>query len=184
VKPKSIFRQRGFNLVEVLIAVLVLSAGLLGLAGLQIAGMKSSHSAYLRSQAAFAVYDLLERMRANPSDFAGKELKYESETDVEGFEDWKDLLDSIGLPSPTLEALESRAFVDCTGGNTCGAGNCEVVVRWDDSRGEHKKEESTVGWPADPVGFFIGAAVAADEEASRSDLVQKLEFRVCSRLPG
>jgi type IV pilus assembly protein PilV len=183
MKPRSIFGQRGFNLVEVLIAVLVLSAGMLGLAGLQVAGMKSGYSAYLRSQAAFAAYDLLERMRANPSDFAGRVLKYESETDVDGFEDWKDLLDSIGLPSPTLEALESRAFVDCTGENACGAGNCEVVVRWDDSRGEHKKEANAAGRPSDPLDFFVGAAVAADEGPSRGELVQKLELRVCSRLP-
>lgn len=45
--------------------MLVLSIGLLGLAGLQVEGIRSNHSAYLRSQAVTLTYDLAERMRAN-----------------------------------------------------------------------------------------------------------------------
>lgn len=58
-------RQAGFSLLEVLIATLVLSAGLLGLAGLQIAGMKTTHNSYQMQQATWLVHDLLERMRVN-----------------------------------------------------------------------------------------------------------------------
>ena len=38
-------RQNGFTLIEVLIAALVLSVGLLGLAGLQAIAQKLGHSA-------------------------------------------------------------------------------------------------------------------------------------------
>jgi type IV pilus assembly protein PilV len=55
----------GFALVEVLVAVVVLSVGLLGLAGLQVTGQRNNHSAYLRSQAVFLAYDMVDRMRAN-----------------------------------------------------------------------------------------------------------------------
>lgn len=58
-------RQVGFSLLEVLIATLVLSVGLLGLAGLQIAGMKTTHNSYQMQQATWLVHDLLERMRIN-----------------------------------------------------------------------------------------------------------------------
>jgi len=58
-------RQRAFSLVETLVAVLVLAVGLLGLAGLQVTGLKSNHGSYLRSQATALAYDLIERMRAN-----------------------------------------------------------------------------------------------------------------------
>lgn len=58
-------RQAGFSLLEVLIATLVLSVGLLGLAGLQIAGMKTTHNSYQMQQATWLVHDLLERMRVN-----------------------------------------------------------------------------------------------------------------------
>ena len=55
----------GFSLIEVLIAVLVLSIGLLGLAGLQTMSMSNTHSAYLRTQANYLIYDLIDRMRIN-----------------------------------------------------------------------------------------------------------------------
>ncbi len=60
-------RQRGVTLIEVLTALAVLTIGLLGLAGLQAIGLRSQHSAYLKSQAVLAAQVLLERMRANPA---------------------------------------------------------------------------------------------------------------------
>jgi len=60
-----ITKSRGFTLLEVLIAVVVLSIGLLGIAGLQALGQQSNHSAYLRSQATALAYDIIDRMRAN-----------------------------------------------------------------------------------------------------------------------
>ncbi len=57
--------QRGFSLLEILVAIIVLSIGLLGLAGLQVSGMKANQGAYLRTQANALAYDIIERMRAN-----------------------------------------------------------------------------------------------------------------------
>ena len=53
-------------MLEVLIALLVLSIGLLGLAALQTIGMKFNHQSYQRTQAVFQAYDILDRIRANP----------------------------------------------------------------------------------------------------------------------
>ena len=61
----SINNSKGFTLLEVLIAVLILSIGLLGIAGLQAKGLQFNHSAYLRTQATFLAYDISDRMRAN-----------------------------------------------------------------------------------------------------------------------
>ncbi|WP_111658189.1 type IV pilus modification protein PilV [Isoalcanivorax indicus] len=58
-------KQRGFSLMEVLVALLILSIGLLGLAGLQTRGIQMNHSAHLASQANYLGYDILDRMRAN-----------------------------------------------------------------------------------------------------------------------
>jgi|SRR6056297_599826 len=62
----GVARSSGFTLLEVLIALVVLSIGLLGIAGLQGIGLKSSHGAYLTSQASLLAYDMADRIRANP----------------------------------------------------------------------------------------------------------------------
>lgn len=63
IKPNS----RGFTLIEVLVAVLVLAIGLLGMASLTLNSMKSNQSAYQRTQASLLAYDMVERLRLNPS---------------------------------------------------------------------------------------------------------------------
>lgn len=57
--------QRGFTLIEVLVTVIILAIGLLGLAGLQLSGMRYTHSAYQRSQATILCNDVIDRMRVN-----------------------------------------------------------------------------------------------------------------------
>jgi type IV pilus assembly protein PilV len=60
----------GFSLLEVLIALLILSIGLLGIAGLQVFSLKYNHQSYERTQATVMIYDILDRMRANPQALA------------------------------------------------------------------------------------------------------------------
>lgn len=70
--------NRGFTLIEVLIALLVLAIGLLGMATLMMTSMQSSQGASLRSAATVAAYDLAERMRSNPSQSAIANSPYEA----------------------------------------------------------------------------------------------------------
>jgi type IV pilus assembly protein PilV len=58
-------QSRGLTLVEILIALLILSVGLLGLASLQTLSLKFNTSAYYRTQATQLAYDFADRMRAN-----------------------------------------------------------------------------------------------------------------------
>lgn len=58
-------------MLEVLIAIVVLSIGLLGLAGLQAAGLRNNQNAYLRTIATQQAYDMADRMRANPTAVTG-----------------------------------------------------------------------------------------------------------------
>lgn len=58
-------KTRGFTLIEVLIAVLILSIGLLSLALTQANSMRNTHSSYLRTQATFLADDILDSIRAN-----------------------------------------------------------------------------------------------------------------------
>lgn len=66
LRPSPRRRQRGIGLVEVLVALLVFSIGVLGLAKLQLLSLSNTNTAYMRSQASLLAYGLLDRMRANP----------------------------------------------------------------------------------------------------------------------
>lgn len=55
----------GFALTEVLVAVVVLSIGILGIAGLQMESLQSNNDAMHRSEALWLAQELVERMRAN-----------------------------------------------------------------------------------------------------------------------
>jgi type IV pilus assembly protein PilV len=63
--PHPAPRQRGFTLVEALVSVLIMSIGLLGVAGLQTRSLGSTNTASKRSQAVLLASDLADRMRAN-----------------------------------------------------------------------------------------------------------------------
>ncbi|MCX4026044.1 type IV pilus modification protein PilV [Endozoicomonas sp. SM1973] len=59
--------QQGVGLIEILISILVLSIGLLGLAGLQAVGLKNNSQSFDRSYAVFLASNILDRIRANPT---------------------------------------------------------------------------------------------------------------------
>ncbi len=62
--------SRGFTLLEVMIALVIFSIGLLGLAGLQARGLQSNTVAQYRTLAIIQAYDMAERIRANPQGVA------------------------------------------------------------------------------------------------------------------
>lgn len=57
--------ETGFTLLEVLVAIVVISLGLLGLAGLQAATLRNNQIAYYRAIAIQQTYDMADRIRAN-----------------------------------------------------------------------------------------------------------------------
>jgi type IV pilus assembly protein PilV len=58
-------RQGGFSLVEVLVALVVLSVGMLGIAALYVESLRSGRTALLRTQAVTLASDMADRIRAN-----------------------------------------------------------------------------------------------------------------------
>ena len=59
-------RQRGFSLVEVLIALVIMSVGMLGIAGLYVQSMQAGRTSLLRHNAVTLAGDVADRIRANP----------------------------------------------------------------------------------------------------------------------
>jgi type IV pilus assembly protein PilV len=56
---------RGLTLVEIMVALLILSIGILGLASMQTASLRFNAGAYQRTQATVLASDMADRMRAN-----------------------------------------------------------------------------------------------------------------------
>ena len=61
----NINRTSGFSLIEVLIAMVILSIGVLGLGILQLSALRNTQSGYFRSQATILASDVIESMRTN-----------------------------------------------------------------------------------------------------------------------
>lgn len=59
--------SRGFSLVEVLIALIIMSVGMLGIAGLYVQSMQAGRTSMLRHHAITLAGDVADRIRANPT---------------------------------------------------------------------------------------------------------------------
>ena len=120
------WRLSGLSLVEVLVAVVLLSVGLLGLAGLQASGMRVGRSSIHRSEAAQLAQDMIERMRANVANAGAYNLALGeaappcSSVAACDLNDWQ-------LRLRTLPAGSGAVAVD--------GRRATVTVQWDDSRG-------------------------------------------------
>lgn len=73
-KHYTVKNTKGFTLLEVLIAMLIMAIGVLGVAALQFKGLKYSTDSALRSQINILAYGIADRMRinrANVTDYIG-----------------------------------------------------------------------------------------------------------------
>lgn len=121
--------QRGVGLIEVLIAVLVLSFGMLGLVGLQTWSLRNNQSALERGMATVQTHSIADAMRAdrvNASnggyDIALADTKPSGTTYRDrAIAQWRD-----GLAA----ALNSTA----TGAIDCDGATCTITVQWNDER--------------------------------------------------
>jgi type IV pilus assembly protein PilV len=123
-------RQKGFTLLEVLVAIVVLSIGLLGLAGLMASSLRNNHSAYYRSQATWLAYDVIDRMRTNRPNAVDYVVGLGGASAAGGLAgaditDWKSMISS------TLPAGDGSVAVVAAG----EARTVTVDIQWDDARG-------------------------------------------------
>lgn len=133
-------QSRGLTLVEILIALLVLSIGLLGLAGLQTLSLKFNTSAYHRTQATTLAYDMADRMRANRQ----AALNDEYNTAFGAPEACGTPSGEGSVPEQDLDAwLNELAcrLPQSTGAIARDGNEFTLTVRWDDSQGRQDPME-------------------------------------------
>ncbi|HEX8777148.1 MAG TPA: type IV pilus modification protein PilV [Rhodanobacter sp.] len=134
-------RQAGVGLIEVLVAVLVLSIAFLGVAALQARSLATSNSAMARSLATIASYSILDAMRADVgSARAGSYNRTGSSAlaanacpDASGAMADVQLGQWCAQLAQGLGAVESTTGqVSCTDAGTTA--DCTVTITFDDSR--------------------------------------------------
>jgi type IV pilus assembly protein PilV len=64
-QTQTMNKQSGFSLIEALVAFLILSIGMLGIASLQAISLRAGYTATLRTVATIKAEEIVERMRTN-----------------------------------------------------------------------------------------------------------------------
>ena len=134
IRVSSLRRQRGIGMIEVLIAVLVVSIGFLGMAALQAKALSTNNSAMARSMATINSFSILDAMRADIAN--AKNGSYNGTVTANAcpaagtgslakaqLNHWCNQLATLGAAGTT------------TGTIACDAsGTCKITIQFDDSR--------------------------------------------------
>lgn len=175
--PNCHFRkQKGVSLIEVLVAILIFSLGLIGLAGLLVMATRANHGAYERTQVSYMAHNMADRMSANPigvwnDAYNGDNYPLDSVTSncatgctpaelaVHDQQLWSAQLKTF-LPNP-------KASIDCSSGAAGFSptaeqikkrlpygGSCEMTITWSGRGvgGEENRDtqEQTFAWEFQP----------------------------------
>jgi type IV pilus assembly protein PilV len=159
MRHRSIQRSRGFNLIEAMVALVIISVGLLGIAKMQALAMASTGSAKMRSLAALEAASLASALRADRT-------YWSNITTAPGvtvtFQDGavKTSTDGALLATPVCESAsacttasdmvaynltnwakdlatqmpKNTATLTCTAGSATVPVTCTVVLNWAESR--------------------------------------------------
>lgn len=120
------------GLIEVLVAVLILSIGLLGVAFVQTRSLSGNNSSMARSMAVIASYSILDAMRADRARAASGE--YDGQIAADNCPTAGSSLKSVQLSAWCAELGARLGAAGTTvGAIDCEAGACTVTITFDDS---------------------------------------------------
>ena len=126
--------QAGVGLIEVLIALVILSLGMLGMAGLQMWSLKSNQGSMERGMAVMQTHTIVDSMRAARTTATANGFDIELDEDIDDIE---------GLTAYATAALTNwrQSLLDnlgegATGGIDCNGARCEITIQWQDRQPE------------------------------------------------
>ena len=151
--------RRGFSLVEVLIALIVMSVGMLGIAGLYVQSMQAGRTSMLRHHAVTLAGDIADRIRANP--LAGAEYAAAQGAD-NGCDDanancsvsemaahdiflWQ--AQALDFLPPMADGSQQVTVVYDTG---TVPPNYQITIRWDEPTPENIPPSYSINVPVNP----------------------------------
>lgn len=122
--------QTGVSLLEVLIALVVLTIGLLGMAALQTNALKNNQSSFLRTQAVIMSYSALDAMRVDYDNAVNGNynLNKTCQSPASGttmaskfHHDW-------------VQSLQDNLGAGACGAINCASADCVIQVWWAEGR--------------------------------------------------
>lgn len=152
-------RQTGLTLLEIMVTIVILSLGLLGLAGLQMTGLKNNRNAYYGSIANMQVQSMAELIHGDVTNM--KAGIYNNLGNCNGAAGCTGECDAGADSCPQSQQWLSGVATDLPGGsgrvraNAATPNTFYIAVRWSDPQ---MKGES--GWGGDSATAACGAQVA------------------------
>jgi type IV pilus assembly protein PilV len=127
--PRRAVHVAGVGLIEVLVAVLVLSIGLLGVAALQATALRNSQSSLERSQGVIHAQSIFDMMRANAVEAraGGYVMPMTCAAPPGGSVSAND-------KQTWIQSMQQDLGPEACGQIACAPPLCTVTVRWNDSR--------------------------------------------------
>lgn len=133
--------QAGFSMVEILVAVFVLSLGLLGYAATLAATVRASHTAHQRTQATALAYEMFDMVRANRFNYRQYVIDFDQAAPTGATMGAGDMRAWTQRLAAVLPNGQARVQVDVTGAGATQQMLVRVFIRWDESRGEADPDE-------------------------------------------
>jgi type IV pilus assembly protein PilV len=124
----SYYKQQGVGLLEVLIAVLVLSVSLLAIASMHSRSLQYNQSAYVRSQVNILAYDIFDRIRANRANIGSYTLAFDDASPTGTDAASVDLREWLANINRVLPGGEASIGCEAIAGTTIQ--KCETSIRW------------------------------------------------------
>jgi type IV pilus assembly protein PilV len=139
VRRPAATAQAGVGMIEILVAVLVLSIGCLGIAALQARALSTNNSSLARSMATVASYSILDAMRADLVNAVGNSYNTTVKANAcpaagaslasAQINQWCGQLGAnLGATANTIGTIACTAAAGTT------TTNCTITIQFDDSR--------------------------------------------------
>jgi type IV pilus assembly protein PilV len=134
--PSFSEHQSGVGLIEVLVALLILSIGLLGISLVQVRALNGNNSSMGRSMAVVASYSILEAMRADRANALAGAYNQTVIANASCTVGTTTTLAAAQLANWCAELRGTLGAATTTTGTVAcsGTGDCTVTISFDDSR--------------------------------------------------